>query len=267
MVKEYGFDASRNVRDLGGYKTKEGKTVKYGLLIRGISTSRFETEHDKKLFESLNINTIFDFRAKGESECAPDVIYNAREYIRRSGMIHPDGSDIDFSPKGMVKMEDIFEESSAGMAFPLIKNDVFKKFYEDMFFNVSAYGKMFDILLEGNVPLYYHCSAGKDRTGVASILILLALGVRRKDAEADYLYTNICLEDSINEEVKKCEDKIKENPELEKIIRHIFGVDYALIKDVMNDIELKYGGYAGYFEDIFGLDKTKINRLRELYTE
>ena len=118
-------------------------------------------------------------------------------------MIHPDGSDIDFSPKGMVKMEDIFEESSAGMAFPLIKNDVFKKFYEDMFFNVSAYGKMFDILLEGNVPLYYHCSAGKDRTGVASILILLALGVRRKDAEADYLYTNICLEDSINEEVKK----------------------------------------------------------------
>ena len=35
----------------------------------------------------------------------------------------------------------------------------------------------------------------------------------------------------------------------------------------MMNIELKYGGYAGYFEDIFGLDKTKINRLRELYTE
>ena len=143
----------------------------------------------------------------------------------------------------------------------------FMDFYKGMFFNKKCYGKMFDLLLENQSPLYLHCTAGKDRTGVGAILILLALGVRRKDAEQDYLFTNVCLKEKIDQELLKHQKELEINPEIEKSIRGMYGVDYKLIGGVLDQIEIEFGGYTNFLNEVFELDKDKLTKLRQLYTE
>lgn len=266
MTKVYEFEVP-NVRDLGGYKTKDNRIVKEGLIIRGVSTGKLISEHDKKKFESLNINTIFDLRSQGEIEISPDYIPTYAEYYNYPGIIDENGQGIDFSPKAMANNKHLFSDAKTGLKLPYMSLETFMGFYKGMFFNKRTYGKMFELLLENKKPFYFHCTAGKDRTGVAAILILLALGVRRKDAEKDYLFTNVCLKDRIDKELMKHKEEIDISPQIEDIIRGIYGVDYKLIGGVLDQIESEYGGYTNYLFEVFGLDKDKLTKLRQMYTE
>ena len=67
----------------------------------------------------------------------------------------------------------------------------FTDLYKQMPFGNPAYHELFRLLEEHRVPLLFHCTCGKDRTGIAAMLVLLALGVSREDAIADYMLTNV----------------------------------------------------------------------------
>ena len=266
MTIVYDFKVP-NVRDLGGYQTKDGRRVKEGLIIRGVSTSKFDTSHDKELFNKLNIKTIFDLRSNGEIEHSPDYIPGQIKYYNYPGIVDESGQGVDFSPKGMANNKHLFNDQKSGLKLPFMPMEKFMNFYKGMFFNKKCYGKMFDLLLENQSPLYFHCTAGKDRTGVGAILILLALGVRRKDAEQDYLFTNVCLKEQIDQELLKHQKELEINPEIEKSIRGMYGVDYKLIGGVLDQIENEFGGYTNFLNEVFELDKDKLTKLRQLYTE
>ena len=120
--------------------------------------------------------------------------------------------------------------------------------------------------MKGNVPLLFHCSAGKDRTGVAAMLILLALGVDEKTVVEDYVLTNEYRASII-------EGKLKGHPILKrispaaKIMRATEGVLEHFGERVLSEIIQEYGSYEAFFEQDLGLDAEAISALRDRYLE
>jgi len=129
-----------------------------------------------------------------------------------------------------------------------------------------AYKKMFEDIIAGNVPILFHCSAGKDRTGIAAILILLALGVDEETAIYDYMLTNEYRKEYIDR-FKKDFPLTKIDGELAGMLLAYEGVTYTNAAYSLKRIKEKYISFDEYFETEFNLDKYALQKLRDLYTE
>ena len=166
-----------NLRDMGGYATVDGRTVRRGLMYRS-GVMSYLTEADERHLASLGIGTVCDLRRAGERKRHPSswcervgVHYWSRDYTESSGVLGellrgtlPDAAAV------RAKMLHLYPELLVDHA--------------------PSYRFLFGRLAEGHVPLLFNCSAGKDRTGVAAALILSMLGVPRETVFDDYLLTN-----------------------------------------------------------------------------
>ena len=167
-----------NFRELGGIRTEDGRTVKHGCFYRSGALGYMD---DDELTEvaSCNIRHIMDFRSSFEKDRLPDPSLPGAEYHHMNAMSLPDGTEVDLSPKGI----------GAGM-FTKENGDRFMEhFYGTLPFS-PAYREMFDFIKRDEVPVLFHCTAGKDRTGIGAVLILLVLGCSEETAIEDYLKTN-----------------------------------------------------------------------------
>ena len=255
MSDIFGIEKKRNLRDLGGYKTQNGKHVKKGYFFRSSRLMDFD-QAELKILNSLNIKKIYDLRSKEEVKDSPDPTLKGAEYIHSSAAARVDGTEVNFSPAALIA-ENVYSKES---------NDEFThKVYGNLPFSY-AYKRMFEDIVAGNVPILFHCSAGKDRTGIAAILILLALGVDEETAMYDYMLTNEYRKEYI-ERFKKDFPLTKLDGELAGMLLAYEGVTYTNADYSLKRIKEKYENYDEYFEKEYNLDKDALQRLRDLYTE
>ena len=250
-----GIEKKRNLRDLGGYKTQNGKHVKKGYFFRSSRLMDFD-QAELKILNSLNIKKNYDLRSKEEVKDSPDPTLKGAEYIHSSAAARADGTEVNFSPAALIA-ENVYSKEC---------NDEFThKVYGNLPFSY-AYKRMFEDIVAGNVPILFHCSAGKDRTGIAAILILLALGVDEETAMYDYMLTNEYRKEYI-ERFKKDFPLTKLDGELAGMLLAYEGVTYTNADYSLKRIKEKYENYDEYFEKEYNLDKDVLQRLRDLYTE
>ena len=250
-----GIEKKRNLRDLGGYKTQNGKHVKKGYFFRSSRLMDFD-QAELKILNSLNIKKIYDLRSKEEVKDSPDPTLKGAEYIHSSAAARVDGTEVNFSPAALIA-ENVYSKEC---------NDEFThKVYGNLPFSY-AYKRMFEDIVAGNVPILFHCSSGKDRTGIAAILILLALGVDEETAMYDYMLTNEYRKEYI-ERFKKDFPLTKLDGELAGMLLAYEGVTYTNADYSLKRIKEKYENYDEYFEKEYNLDKDALQRLRDLYTE
>ena len=167
------LEGGRNFRDLGGYETEDGRTVKWGTVFRSGVMSEL-TADDYGYLSSLGIQVVCDLRAADERASEP-TNWDAGEieYLTFADPVS-DGMGFlsvlmepDVTPE---RVADAMAEGYVGIAKD-----------QD-----PAYTAMFDRLAAGETPLAFNCSAGKDRAGTGAALILTALGVPRQTVVADY---------------------------------------------------------------------------------
>ena len=250
-----GIEKKRNLRDLGGYKTQNSKHVKKGYFFRSSRLMDFD-QAELKILNSLNIKKIYDLRSKEEVKDSPDPTLKGAEYIHSSAAARADGTEVNFSPAALIA-ENVYSKEC---------NDEFThKVYGNLPFSY-AYKRMFEDIVAGNVPILFHCSAGKDRTGIAAILILLALGVDEETAMYDYMLTNEYRKEYI-ERFRKDFPLTKLDGELAGMLLAYEGVTYTNADYSLKRIKEKYENYDEYFEKEYNLDKDALQRLRDLYTE
>lgn len=174
----------KNVRDLGGIKTADGRVVVSGLFYRGASLHN-ATDADKRvLFEDLAIECVIDLRCGWEIDEKPDMCPSNVEYLH-----------IPFYDKKKVGIE--YTENAPGTRrigndFACVPLDFYRSLANPK--TVAQMRKCIHAIFEhadARRPIYQHCSGGKDRTGIMTALLLEILGVDRDDILQDYLYTNV----------------------------------------------------------------------------
>lgn len=172
-----------NFRDFGGYHTEDGQQVKWGYLFRSGQLSRL-TGQDVALLASLELDLICDFRRVEEQQGEPTVLPDARPPKILSLPITP-GSNTSFFEQGG---EGVGSGQTSGRQAMF---DFMLEINRDFALaQTQSYSRMFEeVLALSDARFLVHCAAGKDRTGFAAALILLALGVSREVVLRDYLMT------------------------------------------------------------------------------
>lgn len=256
---EIALEGAVNFRELGGYPAADGRTVRYGLLYRGGNLDALQSPADRAVLQSWNLHDILDLRSAGECAKHPDPEVTGAAYHRVCAMWMEDGTEMDFSSSGIERLaaEKAAFEKKAG--HPVHDYDWFSVLYRQMPFDNPAYHALFSLLEAHRGPLLFHCTCGKDRTGIAAMLILLALGVDRNTALHDYMLTNTYRQAIIEASLRG------KTPEERRLLRSVEGVDEAMGAGAIDEILLRYDSYEAYFEREYGLDAKRLKALRDFY--
>jgi protein-tyrosine phosphatase len=238
------LESQPNFRDLGGFPTSDGRKIKSGLLFRSGDLHSW-TDNELQNLEKLNIGTIIDFRSDREREHRPDSVISSVKSIMN--LVIPD-----------LTREQATEYLNSGNAKGLetLLIDVYITMVND---NQREYKEFFHILAHTNhLPILFHCAAGKDRTGLASLFLMTALGVEKKLILEDYFSTNIHNLEYSN----KIIEKINEMGLNGELMRPMMEVREEYLNAALGEIDLKYGGLNTFLTDIL---KAEIGTLKERY--
>lgn len=235
--RHLALEGTFNFRDLGGYPTKDGKHIKWGKLFRSDDLHGL-TPADKVYLGSIPIVSVVDFRAQQEADNAPDRLPSADTRYYPLPIAPGDMSDVSvFGELTSEKISGLMEQ----MNVQFVSTPEF----------VARYREFFRILQDGgNIPLVFHCSAGKDRTGMGAALILSALGVDEGIIMGDYLLSNEYI-------ISKYASYIGSNPELEPL----FSVRREYLQAGMDEIRGRYGSVEAFLTGELGVDLASFRRM------
>lgn len=251
--QEIQLEGGRNFRDLGGYATRDGRHLKKGLVYRSGTLAEL-TDADLDRLAELKLHTVYDFRTPAEVRAAPDRLPPGADIRSIELPIGNPGLDVEAMRKRVLSGD------IDGLVLP-------DSYAAVMLEHGDAYRKLFDNLLDPErIPGVFHCSAGKDRTGVAAALLLYALGVPRKTVMQDYMATNYYLHDYIEQVVWRVRLASRFRVDGERL-RALLGVQPASLENAFVAVEAKYGSLDAYLEQVLGLDQERLERLRALYLE
>lgn len=247
------LQGGRNFRDLGGYRTLDGRHVKWGLLFRSGSMHGL-TDRDYAYLSRRGIKVVCDFRDARERQAEPVNWPRGRgprvlseDYQLDMASFMPAGD-----PKGWTA-----EQARTAMAASYPR--MLKTFR-------GQYRRMFAELLAGNAPLAFNCSAGKDRTGIAAALLLTALGVPRQTVIDDYLLTNTYLD--TRKLIARSASAGPASPLADispAAAQAMIAADRSYIEAALKMLDTHAGGADGWLRDEMGLSGSDVVKLRRIY--
>jgi protein-tyrosine phosphatase len=257
--KSLGIASVPNLRDLGGYPTRDGRTVATGLAYRSDQLSDITPEDMAKL-SALGRKVDYDLRTAAEQDKRPDELPPGVEYVWLNVLADDPQSD-------MAQLEQLLHDPP--QANEVLGNGqveaAFIEAYRKAVSLTSArteLGKLFRGLAErSQLPALFHCTTGKDRTGWAAAALLELLGVPRDLILADYLYSN----DIIIPEYQGAIDAFVSAGGDPTIPAASFGVQPAYLDAAFEAMATQYGTIDNYFSEGLRIDADEQQALQEVY--
>ncbi|MDR1178479.1 MAG: tyrosine-protein phosphatase [Spirochaetaceae bacterium] len=224
-----------NVRELGGYPAAGGRRVKPGLVYRSGDLDSL-TPGDRAVMEGLCLRTIIDFRSGEERDRSPDP--DLASLVNRVWL-----------PINAGNMTGI-DKRKGPQNYRDIMLDLYRALVRDL---IPEYRRFFDVASDPlSPPLLFHCSAGKDRTGVAAALFLSALGVDRETIYRDYELSVPLLKERFKPLLEK-------HPEFVDIVE----VKREYLEASFKTVDEEFGGMDSYLAEQLGANSAA---LRAFYT-
>jgi protein-tyrosine phosphatase len=245
------FEGALNFRDLGGYRTADGRTIRWNRLYRSGTTHRM-TSGDLLEVAARGIRYAFDLRSNSERKRHPNLLRGiaAMDYRFR---------DHERLPGDLLGLMQLLRQAGAR---PEGSRAVMLSLYRGLPYEFrDAYRDLFNHLAEGHLPLVFNCSAGKDRTGVAAALVLTALGVPREVIAADYLLTERFFDPC-------CELMLQDGgytyfAGVERVLwEPIMRADRAYLDAMFDQLTAAHGSADAYLADELQIDAAMLDRIR-----
>ena len=256
------LEGGRNFRDLGGYETEDGRTVKWGHVFRSGRMSGL-TENDYDYLGDLGITTICDYRDSDERVEDP-TIWAAGDINYQVFTDAPEQEPIENPMFAALLDPDATPED--------VKNSMAEGYWEIALGEVEGYTKMFDDLAAGRIPLAFNCSAGKDRAGTAAALILTALGVPRETIVYDYALSDDYVDYMAEFMGPEAQAAVAENPESpyaflfqlppEKVAP-LMASHPVYIESTFTELDERYGSTLAFIQAELDVSDSDLDRIRE----
>lgn len=254
-----------NTRDLGGIRTTEGKMILPKKLIRSGTLYEATKRDIEILADGFGLGTVIDFRTEAERRQKPDPVI--------PGVVNIFNPILDEETVGIT-----FEEEEGRHEFQGIINHAaslsgkphqyINKLYENLVLSqyaASQYGRFFDHLLEADErAVLWHCSAGKDRVGIGTALLLSALSVERRIVVDNFTETNTYVMEGAQKIASYVEQETKDQ-ELAHCVRVLLTVSEDYILHAFSAIEKTFGTVEEYLEKRIGLTREKREKLKQKY--
>lgn len=235
-MRHIPLEGTYNIRDLGGYTTQDGYETNWKTMLRADSLGEMTPEAQQELID-YGVRTIIDLRGDSELETEPNPFANSDQvrYLNIPLLPHTDSTNPNDMPNDLLTL------------YKHILDDVQDKLL-----------KVMQALLADDVfPALVHCTAGKDRTGVVSALLLDLAGVPDNTIAEDYALTGQYLKPKLD---KIREQAVAAGRDIAAFENLLLSEPEAMIA-TLSYLDEKYGGSASYLNHI-GLDVTQIRKLR-----
>jgi protein-tyrosine phosphatase len=247
-----------NLRDVGGYRTRDGETVRTGVLYRSTELGRLDGD-DVAAVAALGLRTVFDLRTDAEREATPDRLPDGVRLVVCDVLADSEtasAADLPLLFSDPRRAKEALGGNRAAEMFDTAYRDIVSKPSA-----LAAYRRMFTTLIDADDthPALFHCTTGKDRTGWAAAALLTLVGVPDDDVLADYLLTNAYLLPALQHYFDSFE-AAGGDPE---ILRPVLGVQPTYLETAQREMRDRFGTIEGYFADGLGIDAGQ-ERLREL---
>ena len=252
----------KNFRDLGNLPAADGRKIKKGKLYRSghlckISETTAEFLHHKK-----GLRTVIDLRSPSELAEQSDVVAAGVRYIHLPPLNDEQNPSINRHNRKQVLYTIMAKEGGAKKHL----SDIYRLMITQKE-SLDAFAEMLRLLAdEQNSAVLWHCTQGKDRTGIAAAVILLALGVDRKDIMRDYMKTNrskVLINSLIFIGVSIVTFSIHAAHSLDLLL----SARKYFLQAAFDEIDSVYGGTDAFLEKGLGLSNDDILHLRELYLD
>ncbi|WP_369217076.1 tyrosine-protein phosphatase [Streptomyces flavofungini] len=256
-VRLIPLEGAVNVRDLGGYRTLDGERVRHGRVFRADALSEL-TDADLVTVSGLGLTKVIDFRVPAEvrydgPDRLPDGLVAESRPVTDNGLFVQLMSAI--GSRDPAKQEEMLGNGRAA-AF---MREVYRTFVTDRA-NRAQFAATLRAVADSRSPLLYHCTAGKDRTGWTSYLLLRLAGVPERTAEGDYLASNTyraAYDAAVREALRR--SGTMRDPELLIPLQEV-RADY--LGTALSEAAKRYGGFGGYLAKGLGLEAGTVLRLR-----
>jgi protein-tyrosine phosphatase len=246
-TRRIDFEGAHNFRDLGGYPSELGGELRWGLVYRAGRIDQL-TGRDQELFESLGIRTVFDLRRHDERERCPDPVANVHVCL----------------------MSRVFDDASMPDTAAFVDHDHSVEFLRQLYIGLLAHaGREIGEILTGiaradALPVLFHCTAGKDRTGVVAALLLSWLGVDRETVLDDFELTEQYIGHELHEEMFQ---RMLERGMAPEAAAGMLHASRDTMAAALDELEIRFGGIERYLREMAGLDTATLTALRERLIE
>jgi protein-tyrosine phosphatase len=245
---EPALTGAHNFRDIGGHATLGGQRVARGKLFRS-GTLAALTDADHAVLDRLGIRVVCDLRSTRERASRPSRFAETASFTQWS-------RDHETSAGDLVRAL-----AAPGADAQMSRRLMIEAYRTLPYEQAESYGEMFRRIAANDLPLVFHCSAGKDRTGIAAALLLDVLGVPRATVVADYVATDRFIDELVT--------IIQEDPSWGRlgavptsVWEPMVRADPVYIETMFATVEQAHGSAAGFLRDEAGLDDSAIEAVR-----